>query len=83
MRLWAAMCPPMLESMFVVSEEEAAAIRTAFEQDGEFSAVVEFRRRFPLIQNNEQARTHVRTIAGWRPQPEVNPAGNVVPLRKR
>ena len=50
--------------MFVVSEEAADAIRTAFEREGEFSAVVEFRRRFPLIQNNEQARTQVRIIAG-------------------
>jgi hypothetical protein len=33
--------------MFAVSEEEAAAIRAAFEQGGELAAAVELRRRFP------------------------------------
>jgi hypothetical protein len=33
--------------MFTVSEAEAAAIRAAFEQGGEFSAAVELRRLFP------------------------------------
>jgi hypothetical protein len=33
--------------MFVVSEVEAAAIRTAFEQGGELAAAVELRRLFP------------------------------------
>ena len=73
----------MLGPMFVVSEEEAAAIRTAFEQEGEFSAIVEFRRRFRLIQDNEQARTHVRIITGWQSLPEARLGGTVVPLRKR
>ncbi len=53
--------------MFMVSEEDAAAIRAAFEQGGEFSAAIELRQRFPLIQGNEQARQHARTIASWRP----------------
>jgi hypothetical protein len=56
--------------MFVVSEEDAAAIRAAFEQGGEFSAAVELRRRFPLIEDNAQARVQARTIAGWQPLPE-------------
>ena len=47
--------------MFVVSESEAAAIRTVFEQEGEFSAAIELRRRFPGIADNEQAREQVRT----------------------
>jgi hypothetical protein len=42
--------------MFVVSEEEAAAIRDAFDRGGEFAAGVELRRRFPGISDNEQAR---------------------------
>jgi hypothetical protein len=33
--------------MFVVSEEAAAAIRTAYEQDGELSAAIELRRHSP------------------------------------
>jgi hypothetical protein len=53
--------------MFVVSEAEAAAIRTGFEQRGEFAAAVEQRRRFPGITDNAQARECARTIAGWRP----------------
>jgi hypothetical protein len=53
--------------MFVVSEEDAAAIRAAFDRDGEFAAAVELRRRFPGITDNEQARRCVWTIAGWKP----------------
>jgi hypothetical protein len=55
--------------MFVVSEVEAAAIRTAFEQQGELAAAVELRRLFPLITNTMQARECARTIAGWKPLP--------------
>ena len=58
---------PMLSSMFVVSEAEAAAIRAVFEQRGEFAAAVELRRRFPAITDNAQARECARTIAGWKP----------------
>ena len=53
--------------MFAITEAEAAAIRTAFEQSGELSAVVELRRLFPGVTDNTQARECVRTIAGWRP----------------
>jgi hypothetical protein len=42
--------------MFVVSESEAAAIRTAFEEQGELSAAIELRRLFPGITDNLQAR---------------------------
>ena len=55
--------------MFAVTEAEAAAIRAAFEQSGELSAVVELRRLFPGITDNTQARECVRTIAGWRTLP--------------
>jgi hypothetical protein len=53
--------------MFAITEAEAAAIRTAFEQSGEMSAVVELRRLFPGVTDNVQARQCVRTIAGWQP----------------
>jgi glutathione S-transferase len=53
--------------MFLVSEEEAAAIRAAFDRGGEFAAAVELRRRFPGISDNEQARRCARTIMEWRP----------------
>jgi hypothetical protein len=56
--------------MFVVSEADAAMIRTAYEQRGEFSAAVELRRLFPGITDTAQARECVRTIASWRPLPK-------------
>jgi hypothetical protein len=59
--------------MFVVSEAEAAAIRTDFEERGELSAAVELRRLFPGITDNAQARECARTIAGWKPLPVKPP----------
>ena len=53
--------------MFSVSEAEAAAIRSVYEQRGELSAAVELRRRIPGILNIAQARECARTIAGWKP----------------
>jgi hypothetical protein len=55
--------------MFVVTEEDAAAIRAVFEQEGELSAAIEVRRLFPGITDNAKARLHARTIAGWMPLP--------------
>jgi len=55
--------------MFTVDEATAAAIRRAFNESGELSAVVELRRHFPLIRDNEQARACVRTVASWKPLP--------------
>jgi hypothetical protein len=55
--------------MFAVTEEQAAAIRTAFEQRGELSAVIELRRLFPGIRDTAQARESVRIIAGWKALP--------------
>ena len=55
--------------MFVVTEADAAAIRAVFEQEGELSAAIEVRRRFPGITDNAKARAHARTIAGWKPLP--------------
>jgi hypothetical protein len=59
--------------MFCVSEADAAAIRTAYEQGGELSAAVELRRLFPGIIDNENARLCARSIASWQPLP-VQPA---------
>ena len=58
---------PHAGGMFVVTEAEAAAIRTAFEQQGELSAAVELRRLFPGVTDNVQARECARVIAGWKP----------------
>ena len=55
--------------MFVVDEETAAAIRRAWEDGGELAGVVELRRHFPLITDNEQARRCVRAIVGWGSRP--------------
>jgi hypothetical protein len=52
--------------MFVVTEAEAAAIRTAFDQRGEFATAVELRRMFPGVTDTEQARECARTIAAWK-----------------
>ena len=57
--------------MFIVDEPTAAAIRKAYAESGELSAVVELRRHFPGIVNNENARLCVRTIANWQPLPPL------------
>jgi hypothetical protein len=49
--------------MFTVTEAEASAIRTAFEQQGELSAAIELRRLFPGVTDNVQARECARVIA--------------------
>jgi hypothetical protein len=56
----AAMPVPHAPGMFAITEAEAAAIRTVFEQRGEFAAAVELRRLFPCITDNGQARECVR-----------------------
>ena len=53
--------------MFSVDELTAEAIRKVFEESGELSAVVELRRHFPGIADNENARICVRAIARWQP----------------
>jgi len=62
--------------VFVLTEAQAAEIRTAYEQHGEFSAVVELRRLFPGLGDTAWARECVRSIAGWQPlltRPAVRP----------
>ncbi|MDQ2802059.1 MAG: hypothetical protein M3Y41_04990 [Pseudomonadota bacterium] len=53
----------------MVDEETAAAIRRAWDEGGELSAVIELRRHFPLITDGEAARRCVRTIVGWTQRP--------------
>ena len=53
--------------MFAVTDAEAAAIRAAFEQRGEFAAAVELRRLFPGV--TDDAAECARTIAAWKPPP--------------
>jgi hypothetical protein len=67
--------------MFVVTEADAAAIRAVFNQEGELSAAIELRRRFPGITDNAKARECARSIAGWTRLP-VQPR-TVTRLRPR
>jgi hypothetical protein len=80
-RLPATPYSPIVTAMFIVAEEDAAAVRKAFEQEGELSAAIELRRRFPGIIDNAKARECARSIAGWRPLPD--PPAKVVKLRPR
>jgi hypothetical protein len=67
------MQPAHADAMFCVTETEAALIRTAFDEGGEFSAAVELRRIFPGILDNAKARYWARVIAGWKPLPPRPP----------
>jgi hypothetical protein len=71
----------MVRRMFAVDEADAAAIRRVFTEEGELSAIVELRRRFPGVAPGPNARECVRMIAGWTPPAES--ADRVVPLRPR
>jgi hypothetical protein len=57
--------------MFMVNEAEAAAIRQAYEEGGEFAAAIELRRYFPGIRDNANARLCARTIASWTTLPPI------------
>jgi hypothetical protein len=50
--------------VFVITEAVAAAIRAIANREGERSAAVELRRRFPGV-TDAKARVCVRSIAGW------------------
>jgi hypothetical protein len=53
--------------MFIITEADADAIRAVFNQEGELSAAIELRRRFPGVTDNAKARACARNIAGWTP----------------
>jgi hypothetical protein len=59
--------PLQAPDVFCVTETQAAAIRSAFDQQGELSAAIELRRLFPGVTDNAEARAFARTIAGWKP----------------
>jgi hypothetical protein len=68
--------------MFVVTEADAAAIRAAFDREGELSAAIELRRRFPAITDNRKARECARSIAGWKPLSlQLRPATRLRPRK--
>ena len=46
----------------LVTEAAAAAIREVYEREGELSAAIELRRRFPGIQDNAKAREQARVL---------------------
>jgi hypothetical protein len=54
--------------MFAVDEPTAEAIRRAWHEGGELSGIVEFKRHFPLI-DNDRARMCVQAILSWKPKP--------------
>jgi hypothetical protein len=62
--------------MFVITEADADAIRAVFNQEGELSAPIELRRRFPCLTDNAKARAHARSIAGWTPPPSPAAPGD-------
>jgi hypothetical protein len=45
--------------LFVITEADADAIRAVFNQEGELSAAIELRRRFPGVTDNAKARACV------------------------
>ena len=55
--------------MFVITEADAAAICATFNKEGELSAAIELRWRFPWITDNTKARACAPSIAGWMPPP--------------
>lgn len=59
--------------MFMVSQQEAAAIQKAFREGGEWTAVAELRRFF-RIEDNACALDAVRAIARWSLTPTKPPA---------
>ena len=59
---------PKLLAMFVVDEATAEAIRRAWQEEGELSALIELRRHFPALADNISARLCLKAIVGWRPR---------------
>jgi hypothetical protein len=70
--------------MFVVTKADATAIRDIFEKEGELSAAIELRRRFPGVTDNAKARACARSIAGWTPLPvQPRPVTRLRPRKHR
>ena len=60
---------PKLLAMFVVDDATAEAIRRAWQEQGELSALIELRRHFPLLADNAGARRCLHAIPIWTPRP--------------
>jgi hypothetical protein len=60
--------------MFVVTEEDEAAIRAVYEQRGEFAAAIELRRRFPGVTDNPQAHRQLEAAATAAGEADVQDA---------
>ena len=67
---------PKLLAMFVVDEATAEAIRHAWQEQDELSALIELRRHFPLIADNAGARLCLQAIVGWTPRSAPEPGQN-------
>jgi hypothetical protein len=67
--------------VILITEADAAAMHAIFSQEGELSAAIELRRRFPGVTDDTKAQAHVRTIAGWKPL--LSPPCSVIRLRPR
>src|SRR3954462_3018956 len=67
--------------MFSVDEPTAEAIRRAYDEGGELSGIVEFRRHFPLIADHAKAGECVRIIAGWKGAARAEAPGTEVAPR--
>jgi hypothetical protein len=61
--------------MFIVSEDERAAIQATYQERGELAAVMEMRRHFPGIRDNAIAQHWTRVIARWHPSPSKTGCG--------
>lgn len=68
-RLVSSRAQPQAAGMFMVDAETAAAIRRAWDEGGELSAVVELRRHFPLISDGDNARRCVRASSAGHSRP--------------
>src|SRR4051812_28413097 len=55
--------------MFTVNERTAEAICCVFDEGGELSGIVEFKRDFPVIRDHARARECARMINACKPPP--------------
>jgi hypothetical protein len=60
--------------MFAIDDATVAAVRQAFEDAGEFAAVMELRRRYAGIGDLAHARRIVRIVLAWQPVSAPLPA---------
>ena len=51
-------------AVFIVTEADAAAIRAAFHEESELSAIIELRHRFPAITDYEKAQAGTGRAGG-------------------